>query len=63
MQQFGVVRLVILCPVLSGSWKVQGNLSLTCRTSIETMEEYIYVLLRISSGTTPRTVQLMFTVS
>ena len=63
MHHFGVVRLVILRPVLSGSWKVQGKLSLTRGRSIETMEEYIYVLLRISLGTTPRTVQLMFTVS
>ena len=61
------MRLAILCPVLSGSEKVQGKFCLVIGsvfgTSIEKMEAYIYVLLEISLGTTPRTVQSTLSVS
>ena len=68
MQRFIVMRLVILCPVLSGSEKIQGKVSrmivrLSCGPSIATILDDISALPATSLETIPRTVQLELIVS
>ena len=68
MQRFIVMRLVILCPVLSGSEKIQGKLPrmivrLSCGPSIATSLDDINALPATQLEAIPRTVQLELTVS
>ena len=68
MQYFIAMRLVILCPVLSGSEKIQGKLCriiarLSCGPSIATGQNDISALQATELETILRTVQLELTVS
>ena len=68
VQRSIVMRLVILCPVLSGSEKIQGKLCrmiarLSCGPSIATSLDDISALPATDLETIPRTVQLELTVS
>lgn len=68
VQRFIAMRLVILCPVLSGSEKIQGKLCrmiarLSCGPLIATSLNDISALQATELETIPRTVQLELTVS
>ena len=68
MQRFIAMRLVILCPVLSGSEKIQGKLcrmiaGLSWGLSIAKSLDDISALQATELETIPRTVQLELTVS